>query len=294
MRAPGLVKSVALFGLLLALRSPAFADHPVQIVAAENFYGDVAAQIGGKFVEVSSVISNPGQDPHLFEVVSSAARGVSRAAIVVYNGLDYDPWMARLVQSSPSDDRTVLEVAALIGAKQGDNPHIWYDPETMVGFAAALSQALDKLDPVHHADYAQNLAAFTQSMRALDDEVTSLRRKFAGTPVTATEPVFGAMFQALGLAVRGWGFQLAVMNNTEPSAADIIAFEGDLRNRRVKLLVYNSQVRDPLAERMEELAHASNIPVVAVTETLPAGTTYQLWLAGELAAVGDALRQSAP
>jgi zinc/manganese transport system substrate-binding protein len=265
------------------------ARPPIDIVAAENFYGDVAGQIGGSDVHVTSVLSNPDQDPHLFEVSPSIARALSAARIVVYSGIDYDPWMAKLLGATRSGDRQVIVVADLVGRKAGDNPHIWYDPATMLACARALAAALDANDPAHKEGYDQRLVRFEASIEPIQARIAALRQRLAGTPVTATEPVFGYMFAALGMQVRNLSFQMAVMNGTEPSASDVAAFETDLRSHAVKLLVYNVQAADPIAQRMERLAKASHIPVVGAAETEPPGKTYQAWMLAELDAVAIAL-----
>lgn len=259
------------------------------IVAAENFYGDVARQLAGPDARVMSVLSNPDQDPHLFEASPSVARDIARARIVVYNGADYDPWMAKLLAVSKRPDRQVIVVAGLVGRKPGENPHIWYDPITMPAYARALVTALSADDPTHAADYARRLRAFLDSLKPLDAKVASLRSRFAGVPVTATEPVFGTMAAALGLRMTNERFQLAVMNDTEPSASDVAAFEDDLRQHRVRLLLYNSQATDAAAKRLLRIARQAGVPVVGVTETEPAGKTYQAWMLGELDEVGRAL-----
>ncbi len=271
-----------------------WAANPPEIVAAENFYGDVAQQIGGPAVRVHSILSNPGQDPHLFEASPSVARAVSAASIVIYNGIDYDPWMDKLLGAARNPDRRSLVVAELIGRKPGDNPHIWYDPATMPMLAKALAAALEQADPAHRAGYQQRLEQFEQSMRPVAARVAALRAKLAGMPATATEPVFGYMFAALGMTVRNLPFQMAVMNGTEPGASAIAAFETDLRTRQVRLLVYNSQASNPAAERLVRLARQSHVPVVGATETEPAGKTYQAWIMSELDAVDHALAKPAP
>lgn len=265
------------------------ADSPVAIVAAENFYGDVAKQIGGPEVAVASILSSPDQDPHLFEASPSVARNISAARIAIVNGIDYDPWMEKLLAAARSADRRTIVVADLVGKKAGDNPHIWYDPATMAVLAQALSGVLEAADPPHRAAYEERLARFLQSLRPIRTRIAALRARLAGTPVAATEPVFGCMFAALGLEVRDRAFQLAVMNSTEPSASDIAGLEGDLRMHRVRLLAYNRQATDPIAERMEKLARASGIPVIGVTETEPAGKDYQGWMGSVLDAVDQAL-----
>ena len=275
--------------VVLMVSAPARAAQPVSIVAAENFYGDVARQIGGNAVKVTSILSNPDQDPHLFEASPSVARSLAGARIVVYNGLDYDPWMEKLLSASKAADRQEIVVSDLIGKKLGDNPHIWYDTNTMVAFAKALTDALDTVDPTDKSAYDQRLAAFTASLKPIQDKIAELKDRVNGTPATATEPVFGYMFGGLGMDVRDFDFQLAVMNNTEPSASEVARFEDDLKNHRVKLLVYNSQASDPLAEKMLKLARATKIPIVGVSETEPPGTTYQAWMTGALEAVDKAL-----
>ncbi|HEY6335670.1 MAG TPA: zinc ABC transporter substrate-binding protein [Alphaproteobacteria bacterium] len=268
--------------------SAAHAD-PINIVAAENFYGDVAQQIGGPNVAVTSILTNPDQDPHEFEANATTARQIADAKLVIYSGADYDPWAVKLLSASKSPTREVIDVAKLVHRKAGDNPHIWYDPPTMPAYAKTLAAALSKLDPAHKADYAANLDAFDKSMKPLIDKVAELRKKYAGTPVTATEPVFGYMANALGLKMRDDRFQLAVMNDTEPSAAEIAAFEKDLKTRTVKVLFYNSQTSEALTERMRTIANQSRVPIVGVTETLPDGKRYVEWMLSQLTALDQAL-----
>jgi zinc/manganese transport system substrate-binding protein len=279
----------ALALLLIAPPAALAAGQPIAIVAAENFYGDIAAQLGGTDVTVTSILNNPDQDPHLFEVSPSVGRNVSAARIVIYSGIDYDPWMETLLRAARSASRRTIVVADLIGRKTGDNPHIWYDPATMLALAGTLSAALAADDPDHNAAYQQRLQHFEASMRPIQAQIAALRQRLAGTPVTATEPIFGTMFAALGMRVRNMPFQMAVMNNTEPGASDVAAFENDLKTHQVRLLVYNSQAADPIATRMAKLARASDIPVVGATETEPPNQTYQAWMLQILDAIDRAL-----
>ena len=266
----------------------------VRIVAAENFYGDVAQQLTGPKAAVTSVISNPDQDPHLFEASPSVARELAAASIVVYNGADYDPWMPKLLAAARSAGRKVIVVANLVHKKPGDNPHIWYEPMTMPVYARALTEALAERDPAHKADYDQLLRVFLISLEPLEAKVAELRSKFAGTPVTATEPVFGYMAGALGFKMRNERFQLAVMNNAEPRASDVITFEDDLRKRAVQLLFYNRQAIDAAAQRLLRIAEQSKVSVVGVTETEPPGKNYQAWIMSELDAIDSVLSNTRP
>ena len=283
-------RALLAFALAIAAAAPVrAADTGIAVVAAENMYGDIAAQIGGAHVAVTSLISNPSQDPHLFEASPSSVRAIAGARIVILNGADYDPWMEKLIKTTPNAQRGVVSAAAIMGRKPGDNPHLWYDPATLPRVAEAIAKALTAADPAHAADYAANLAHLTAAIKRIDARVAALGEKYKGVPVTATEPVFGLMAQAIGLTMRNERFQLAMMNGTEPTAHDLAEIERDLKERRVKVLIYNAQVSELMSTRLRARAAASKIPVVPVTETLPSGMHVQDWLMSELDALDKAL-----
>jgi zinc/manganese transport system substrate-binding protein len=275
--------------ILVCLFARHAAAQPLPVVAAENFYGDVARQIAGPDAQVSSILTNPDQDPHLFEASPSVARQLATAAIAIYSGADYDPWIAKLLAATRAPDRQVIVVADVVHKKPGDNPHLWYDPATMPAYANALAMALIQRDPLHKAEYEQRLQSFLTSLQPLQRKIAEMRARLHGTPVTATEPVFSYMATALGLTMRNQRFQLAVMNDTEPRASDIAAIDDDLREHRVHILFYNSQATDTAAQRLVAIAHQSGIPVVGVTETEPPNKTYQQWMTDQLDAVAQAL-----
>ena len=263
---------IALSIALLAMVTVALAtEGKIEVVAAENFYGNVAQQIGGDRVSVVSILHNPDQDPHLFEVSPAVIRQVAAAQIVVYNGAGYDPWIEQILSATAKPGRVAIVAADLMHRKSGDNPHLWYDPATMPAVARALATALSAADPPHKDDYAARLKTFLASLAPLDAKIAAIRDKYAGAVVTATEPVFGNMAQALNLTMANERFQLAVMNDTEPSARDIAAFERDLKDRKVRVLFYNKQAPTKLVQHLIELARAAKIPVVGITETAPAG-----------------------
>lgn len=258
------------------------AEGKIPVVAAENFYGDLARQIGGDRVSVISIMNNPDQDPHLFETSPDVVRQIAAAQVVVYSGADYDPWMAKLLNVTPTPGRTVIVAADLVHKRAGDNPHLWYDPPTMPAVASALAAAFTAADPSHKIDYAARLKIFIASLGPLNKKIVAIRDKYAGVPVTASEPVFGYMAAALHLRMLNQRFQLAVMNNTEPSASDVAAIERDLKTHQVRVLFYNKQASDKIVQHLVDLAHASNIPVVGVTETCPPGLSYQNWMLMQL------------
>jgi zinc/manganese transport system substrate-binding protein len=259
------------------------------VVAAENFYGDVAQQIGGADVAVTSIMSSPDQDPHLFEASPSTAKQLAGAKIVIASGADYDPWMEKLLNASKAPGRVEIVVADLVHKKSGDNLHLWYEPATMQALADRLTSELSMLDPAHKADYAKRDAAFQASLKTLGDRIAAMTKKYAGAPVTASEPVFGYMAGALGLNMRNEKFQLAVMNNTEPSVSDVAAFEDDLKTHKVRVMLFNAQASEPAVQRLVKIAEAEKIPVVGITETEPAGKTYQEWMLSQLNALDKAL-----
>jgi len=243
----------------------------LKIVAAENFYGGVAAQIAGDSASVTSILSNPNQDPHEFTTNASTAKAVADADIVITNGLGYDSWMDKLLSTAGKPDRVVICVATLIGAKDGDNPHIWYDPRTMPALADKLGDEVARRVTMKRNWVSMNVAHFKSSMKSELDKIATLKAKYEGASVTATEPVFGYMADALGFKMLNYDFQVDVMN---------------LHTGSVKLLFYNSQVTDPTTNRLKKIAQQSGVPIVGATETQPPDRkNYVDWMLYELDAV---------
>jgi zinc/manganese transport system substrate-binding protein len=283
------LRSQLFASLLWAMPVTAYASPPLTIVAAENFYGDIAKRVAGPHAEVVSILSNPDQDPHLFEADPNTAKALADARVVISNGADYDPWMDKLLGAAKQENRDVIVAADLVGKKAGDNPHLWYDPATMTAVANRLADDLGRADTVHKADYDANAKALAAALNPLTAKVAAMRKEFAGTPVTASEPVFGYMSGLLGLDMRNPSFQTAVMNNTEPSPADVAAFEDDLKGHKVRAMLYNSQADDEAVKRLVGIARASRVPVVGVSETEPAGTSYEQWMLEQLTQLEKAL-----
>ncbi len=273
---------------ICTLGAPALAD-PVKVVAAENFYGDMASQIGGANVAVTSILSNPDDDPHLFEASPTTAIALSDAKIVIANGVDYDPWMEKLLSAHKAPGRKEIVVGALVGRKAGDNPHLWYDPTYMKATAKALVADLVAADPAHKADYEQGEAKFIASLKPLDDKLATMHKSYAGQPVTASEPVFGYQAKLIGLDVHNEKYALAVMNNAEPSPSQVAAFENDLKGKKVKVMLYNAQASEPAVGRLVQMAKDNGVPIVGVSETEPPNSTYQDWMMGQLNALDKAL-----
>jgi len=265
------------------------AAGPIKVVAAERVYGDIASQIGGALVSVQSILNSPGQDPHAFEASVSTARAMAGADVVIYNGIGYDAWAAKLLAASSAPGRDIIDVARLAHKNAGDNPHLWYEPAAVSALGEALAATLTRLRPEEAPAFARGLATFDMAMQGLRQRIATLRARYAGTAVTATEPLFDYMADALGLVMRNDRFQRAVMNGTEPGASAIAAFEHDLRSHEVKVLLYNRQTSQALAERMRRVAEEAGVPVVSISETEPPGVGYTAWMLGQLDQLDRAL-----
>ncbi len=286
------MKILLLFTCVAGLWLPslaAMADE-LKIVAAENFYGGVARQIAGSGAVVKSILTNPNQDPHEFTTNAGTAKAVADADVVIYSGISYDSWMDKLLATNGKPDRVVINVADLIGGKEGDNPHIWYDPKTMPALGAKLVEVLGKINAAQAGAYQKRLDDLNASMKPELDKIAAIRAASAGLEVTATEPVFGYMADALGFKMLNYDFQVKIMNDAEPTADQTAAFEKSLTSRTAKILFYNSQVTDPTTERIQKIAKKAGVPVVGVTETQPPDEkSYVGWMLHELDGVQAAL-----
>jgi zinc/manganese transport system substrate-binding protein len=268
----------------------AFDSTAITVTGAENFYADVLHQLGGSKLKIYSFLSDPSADPHLYESNSSNAKAVADSRLVIENGLGYDSFMDKLLKASPKQDRVVINVQQLIGAREGDNVHVWYDPTVMPRVAAAAADALAKLDSANASQYAANLATFDASLDPVRDEVATLKQRYAGTPIAFTEPVYGYMATAIGLAVKSPPeFTKAVEEGNDPPSQTVAAEQDLLSKHRVKALLYNSQTVTKVTANMKDLAVRSGVPVVGVSETAPPGKTFQEWQMATLKDVEKAL-----
>ena len=270
---------------------PGGGNARVPVVAAENFYGNIVTQLGGPYVTVTSLLTDPTADPHLFEPGTATAAAVAEARLVIDNGLGYDAFVDRLLSAAPSTTRTVVTVAdALHITGAGANPHLWYDVPRVPEIAAAIADGLDAVDPSHRTYFEARLSAFDSSLRPLQEAVARIRSKDGGAPVAYTEPVPGYLLQAAGLSVRTpQDFAKAIEEGNEPTPQAVAAMDALLTGRQVRVLLYNSQATSPITDRMGQLAKEHGIPVVPVTETLPAGTSFQRWQLAQVQALAAAL-----
>jgi zinc/manganese transport system substrate-binding protein len=263
----------------------------VRVVAAENAYGDVVQQIGGSHVSVTSILSDPNADPHLFEPGTRNGLAVSEAQLVIQNGLGYDAFMDKLEDAAPSSHRVVVTIADVLGISGANaNPHLWYDVPKLNSVAAAIAAGLIEVDPSHAANYRAGRARFEQSLRPLRQLVAEIAQRFKGAPVAYTEPVPGYLVAAAGLSNRApEAFTRAVEDGTEPTPQAVSAMDALISGHKIRVLLYNSQTVTPITERARTAAVRAGIPVVGVRETLPPQRTFQQWQLAQARALFRAL-----
>jgi len=264
----------------------------ITAIGAENEYADVIAQVGGQYVQASSILSNPNTDPHTFEASPAVGREMSAAKLIVQNGVGYDDWATTIENADPSDGRQVINVQQLLGLPDSTpNPHLWYKPGTMTAVAHAVAADLGRLDPAHASYYKGNAASFTASLSAWNQALAAFKSAHPGTPVATTEPVADYMLQAAGTDnLTPWSFQADIMNGTDPSPQDVAIQKALFTQHKVKVFLYNQQVTDSLTESYIKLANENGIPVVGVYETMPTpGYTYQSWMKAEVSALNKAV-----
>jgi len=264
----------------------------INAIGAENEYANVLAQIGGKYVHVSSILNNPNTDPHTFEASPSVAAEVSAAQLIVQNGVGYDTFMNKIETADPNPKRKVIVVQKLLGLPDDTpNPHLWYDPKTMPAAAGAMAAALSAMLPAHKAFFQANLKKFDKSLIPWFNAIAAFKAKYPNTPVATTEPVADYMLQAAGTDnLTPWVFQADIMNGVDPAPEDIALESGFFTKHKVKVFCYNQQVVDALTTSIRETALKAGVPVVGVYETMPTpGYDYQSWMLAEVNALTKAV-----
>jgi zinc/manganese transport system substrate-binding protein len=265
---------------------------PIVAVGAENEYANVISQIGGKYVKVSAIESNPNTDPHTFEASPSVAEVVSAAKLIVQNGVGYDDYMSKIEAASPNSSRKVIVVQNLLGLPDDTpNPHLWYKPVTMPAVAKALVTDLTALEPSHAAYFQANATKFDASLQPWYKAIAQFKKEYPDTPVATTEPVGDYMLQAAGTDnMTPFTLQASIMNGTDPAPQNVTLQNSLFTQHRVKVFVYNQQVTDTLTNSFRLLALKQGIPVVGVYETMPVpGYDYQSWMLAEVNALRKAV-----
>jgi zinc/manganese transport system substrate-binding protein len=267
----------------------------IQIVAAENFWGSLVSQIGGTHVHVVSIVSDPNADPHEYESNTEDARAVATADYIVVNGAGYDDWAEKLIGAGTKPNTKVLNIADLLGKKEGDNPHFWYSPDYVNQTVKQMESDLISLDPSNAAYYEQNYANLQLSLSQYQNRIGEIKQKFGGTQVAATESIFEYLANASGLdLISPPSFTHAVAEGNDPPADSVVQFETQLKSGNVSVLVYNQQTVTPLTDNVKKLASEQGIPVIGITETIqPPDVSFQDWMNSELISLQNALNAKA-
>ena len=275
--------------------SAATGGRVVQVVAAENFWGSIAAQIGGRHAHVVSIITNPTTDPHSYEPTAADARTLATAQFVIENGIGYDPWVPKLLAADQSHPK-LLNVGDLIGVADGGNPHRWYNPTNVQRVINKMVADFQALDPADRSYFDGQRASFnTVALKRYDATIAAIRAKYSGTPVGASESIFAMLAPSLGLKlITPYSFLKAISEGTDVSAGDKETIDSQITHHQIKIYVYNSQNVTPDVQAQLNEVKSEHIPYATITETLaPASTTYQAWQTKQLLGIMAALNRAA-
>jgi zinc/manganese transport system substrate-binding protein len=271
--------------------TPTSLSTKLQIVAAENFWGNLVSQLGGAHVQVLSIVTDPNADPHEYESNIVDAQAIANANYVIVNGAGYDDWALKLISASNNPNQKVLNVANLLGKKEGDNPHFWYYPLYVNETVHQMYSDLVSLDPADAGYYNQQYVNLNASLGVYNERIDEIRQQFAGTKVASTESIFEYTANATGLdLVSPPAFMEAVAEGNDPPAQSVVEFQQQLQSGNVSVLVYNEQTVTPLTQNMKALAAQNNVTTVGVTETIqPPDVSFQDWMNAELISLQNAL-----
>lgn len=267
---------------------------PLKVVVTTNVWASVVDQLSGACAEVVTIVSSPADDPHDFEPTAAMTAKFAAADIAVMNGLGYDPWSQRIVDSLGSSAPTVINLGEVVGLHPGDNPHIWYSPTYVQQAATSISAVLAQRSTAATAVFEAQSRTFAAGLRPYLGKIAQIKQQFGGTVVGATESLVDYLAQACGLSVSTpRGFLNAQASGAEPTPRDVQIFRRQLSDGTDRALLYNTQTDGSLPQQFRAIALAHSVPVVDFTETLvPAGATFQQWQLAQLNQLGDALTQS--
>jgi zinc/manganese transport system substrate-binding protein len=292
--AAGLVLAGALAGCAIGNAQPA-ASGRITVVAAENFWGSIAAQLGGDHATVTAIITNPDADPHSYEPTPADARTMAGARLAIVNGVGYDPWAPELLAADSAGGPVVLTVGQLVHVPDGGNPHRWYSPADVRRVIDAITADYQRIDPADSAYFAAQRSTFeNRALAQYNSLIAGIRARYSGTPIGASESIVTPLADGLGLRLLTPAtFLDAISEGSDPTAADKATIDNQIRTRQIKLYVYNSQNSTPDVQAQVDEARAAGIPVTAVTETLaPANATFQAWQVRQLEGIEQALHEA--
>ncbi len=256
----------------------------INVVAGENFWGNIAVQLGGRHVNVISLVTAPNADPHEYETTTADARTVARANYVIFNGAGYDSWGQKMLDANPVTGRKVLNVADLLGKKQGDNPHFWYSPDYVEQVVNQITQDYQELDSPDAQYFNEQHAAFENALSQYRQLIAEMRQDYGGVKIGATESIFVYMADAIGLDLTTPpAFMNSVSANSDPPAPSVALFYQQIHQKQIATLIYNAQTATLITTNIRQLAENVGIPTVAITETIiPPAASFQDWQTAQL------------
>jgi zinc/manganese transport system substrate-binding protein len=287
--------ALALTGCSTSSKATTGSSTVINVVAAENFWGSLAEQLGGPHVKVLSIINNPDADPHNYEPTAAEGRAIAAAQLTIINGVGYDAWATKLADANPSSNRTMLTVGDLVGVKEGGNPHRWYNPDDVRKVIDQITADYKKAAPAHAAFFdTQHATVLNTNLKAYFDLINQIKTSYSGTPVGASESIFAMLAPATGLnLLTPASFLTAISEGSDPTAADKATVDTQIKNKQIKAYVYNSQNATPDVQVQVNEAKAAGIPVTTITETLtPAGASFQDWQSAQLTTLKQTLAQA--
>lgn len=264
---------------------------PLKVAVTTNVWASIVDQLSGPCAEISTIITSPTADPHDFEPTSATSATFAQSQLVVVNGLGYDAWATKIVDSLGNSAPATLNLGQAVGLKVGDNPHIWYSPQYVQEAAAAITKQLQSSLPAASAQFTELAGTFATNLKPYLDQVANIKAKYAGTKIGSTESVFVYMAEATGLNITTPpGFMTAIATDSDPSTQDVATFRQQITSKTDKVLVYNTQTEGGLPTQMRDLAQTNGVPIVNITETLvPEGATFQAWQQAQLTELWNAL-----
>ena len=267
----------------------------IQVVAGENFWGSIAAQLGGVHAKVISIVTDPNADPHEFETNTADALDFAHANYVILNGAGYDTWGQKLLDANPSNGRKVLNVADLLGKTEGDNPHFWYDPDYVQQVIKEITVDYKSLDPVDAAYFSQQQTTLENALIPYQQLIASLKQTYGGTQIGGTESIVVYLANTLGLdLISPPEFMNAVSEGNDPPTQSVAEFEQQISQQEISVLIYNNQTATAVTTNLKQLAVRQGIPVVGISETMePPDTTFQDWQEAQLGTLQNALNTGA-
>lgn len=286
---------MAAVGLILTgcgQAKPSKSTEQLQVVASLDFYAEPARAILGKSGQVDSLINSASVDPHDYSATTADAKQVANADVVIMNGAGYDSWLNKLVQADDQGPKLINVAQDIAHLSAGGNEHLWYDFTIMPKLTRKLVKIFSKKKPQKRAVFQENAQRYLAKLKRLQKKQEQLQQTLQGQPVMITEPVFNYVLSALGMTIVNPDFAQAIENGADPQPTDLQKMQQQLDQRQVRFLVVNAQVSNPVIQELVKRAKRHRVPILKVTETLPAKQNYLSWMTNQLSTLQDIAENS--